>query len=72
MIFARLFIAALVVLAVVPAYGRVPSQMFCWTPDAEFPVACDYEDEEEHHYASTNANGRTPSGGALGVYGGKG
>ena len=30
-----------------PAQGRIQPQMFCWDPDAEFPVGCDEDDEGE-------------------------
>jgi hypothetical protein len=33
--------------AVLPAQGRVQPQMFCWSPDVEFPVACEEEEDED-------------------------
>jgi hypothetical protein len=38
---------AAVVMAGVPAHGRTQPAMFCWSPDAEFPVACEEEEEED-------------------------
>ena len=29
------------------AQGRVQPQMFCWSPDVEFPVACEEEEDED-------------------------
>ena len=46
---------ALAAVAVIPvgisAYARVQPQMYCWAGDAEFPVACDPEEEEENNRA---------------------
>ena len=39
-------VAALLV-ELTSAQSRVPSQIFCWTPDVEFPVACDDEDDDD-------------------------
>lgn len=33
--------------AVLPVQGRVQPQMFCWSPDVEFPVACEEEEDED-------------------------
>jgi len=48
----KIFIRLAVVLAAVggtwlPAQGRVQPQMFCWSPDVEFPVACEEEEDED-------------------------
>ena len=32
--------------ALLPAQGRVQPPMFCWSPDVEFPVACEEEEDE--------------------------
>lgn len=37
----------------VAAYARVPSQMYCWIPDSEFPVVCEYEDEDDYRRSSS-------------------
>jgi hypothetical protein len=47
---------AAVVLAGPSAHGRPQPQMFCWTPDGEFPVACEEEEEEDDGYT------RSPDG----------
>ena len=41
---------AAVVAAGTSAYGRPQPQMFCWTPDVEFPVACEDDDEDDEEY----------------------
>ena len=47
-VFIRFAVAvATVALAGVSAHGRPQPQMFCWTPDVEFPVACEEEEEED-------------------------
>lgn len=38
---------AAVVVAGPSAHGRPQPPMFCWSPDAEFPVACEEEEEED-------------------------
>jgi len=38
---------AAVVAAGTSAHGRPQPRMFCWSPDAEFPVACEEEEEED-------------------------
>jgi hypothetical protein len=48
----KIFIRLAVALAAVggtwlPAQGRVQPQMFCWSPDVEFPVACEEEEDED-------------------------
>ena len=46
-IFIRLAVAfAAVGGAWLPAQGRVQPPMFCWSPDVEFPVACEEEEDE--------------------------
>ena len=42
-----------------PAQASIQTQMFCWIPDVEFPVACaededdgDEDDEEQAEYDS--------------------
>lgn len=30
------------------AHARVQPQMVCWSPDVEFPVVCEEEDEDEN------------------------
>ena len=30
-----------------PAQGRIHPPMFCWSPDVEFPVACEEEEDED-------------------------
>ena len=44
-----LFVAAMaaLVLTGAAAHGRPQPRMFCWSPDAEFPVACEEEEEED-------------------------
>ena len=47
----KIFIGLTVVIAaaggaVLPVQGRVQPQMFCWSPDVEFPVACEEEEDE--------------------------
>lgn len=47
-IFIRLAVALVAVGgAWLPAQGRVQPQMFCWSPDVEFPVACEEEEDED-------------------------
>ena len=29
------------------AQARVQPQMFCWSPDVEFPIACEEEEDED-------------------------
>ena len=48
----KIFIGLAVVFAAVSvaghtAQGRVQPQMFCWSPDVEFPVACEEEEDED-------------------------
>ena len=48
----KIFIKLAVALAAVggvllPAQGRVQPPMFCWSPDVEFPVACEEEEDED-------------------------
>lgn len=47
----KIFIRLAVVFAAVgpglPAQGRVQPQMFCWSSDVEFPVACEEEEDED-------------------------
>jgi len=46
--FAMFVVAVAVVVAAGPsAHGRPQPRMFCWSPDAEFPVACEEEEEED-------------------------
>jgi hypothetical protein len=33
--------------ALLPAQGRMQPPMFCWSPDVEFPVACEEEEDED-------------------------
>jgi hypothetical protein len=40
-------VAALLLAAWSPASARMPPQIFCWTPDHEFPVGCDEEEGED-------------------------
>lgn len=39
--------AAVALMGLPAAHARMYEQMFCWTPDAEFPVACEEEDDDE-------------------------
>jgi hypothetical protein len=49
--FIRLAIAiAAVGGAGLPAQGRIQPQMFCWSSDVEFPVACEEEEDEDDQY----------------------
>ncbi|MBX9591724.1 MAG: hypothetical protein K2X43_20730 [Hyphomonadaceae bacterium] len=43
----RLFAVAMaaIVLAAI-AHARVQPQPYCWSPDAEFPVACDPDEDD--------------------------
>jgi hypothetical protein len=48
----NMFIRLAVALAAVcgawfPAQGRIHPPMFCWSPDVEFPVACEEEEDED-------------------------
>jgi hypothetical protein len=56
--------AALLLAAWGPAYARIPPQIFCWTPDHEFPIGCD-EDEGDDGLNPSSAQlrqARSPSG----------
>lgn len=45
----RLAVAvAAVLVAEASAHARVQPQLICWSPDVEFPVACEEEDEDEN------------------------
>jgi hypothetical protein len=59
-----LFAAAIaaVVVAGASAHGRPQPQMFCWTPDVEFPVACE-EEEEEDDYTRPSDRSKRPMNG---------
>jgi hypothetical protein len=30
-----------------PAHARVQTQMYCWTSDVEFPIACSEDDDSD-------------------------
>ena len=40
-------VTAALLAALASAHGRVPPVIFCWTPDVEFPIACDDEDSDD-------------------------
>lgn len=40
-------VGAAVIMAETPAHARVQPQMFCWSSDVEFPVACEEEEDED-------------------------
>jgi hypothetical protein len=31
------------------AHGSMPPQIFCWTPESEFPIACEEEEEDDDY-----------------------
>ena len=39
--------AALLLAALNVASARLPPQIFCWTPDHEFPIGCDDEEGDD-------------------------
>lgn len=41
------FVLAAIGIAGATAQARVHPQMYCWTPDVEFAVACEEEEDEE-------------------------
>jgi hypothetical protein len=51
---------ATVVVAAASAHGRPQPQMFCWTPDVEFPVACEEEEDEDEGYRQLPVAMRVP------------
>jgi hypothetical protein len=58
---------AMTVLGAAAAYARVQPQMFCWTPDVEFPVACDDDDDDDGGlFSSTRGVANLNSGQILG------
>jgi hypothetical protein len=40
-------VSAALLAALASAHGRVPPVIFCWTPDVEFPIACEDEDSDD-------------------------
>jgi hypothetical protein len=40
-------VVAALLAALASAHSRVPPVIFCWTPDVEFPIACDDEDDDD-------------------------
>jgi hypothetical protein len=40
-------VTAALLAALASTQARVPPVIFCWTPDVEFPIACDDEDSDD-------------------------